>query len=230
MASCSFPVAISTVFDICRGILPHGPSRFWFSGGVTMEIRRLSGPEFAVLAPQLVDVYMEAMGYDESVRVGRVGVWRREIMQPGFTALVALDHDEVLGLAYGYIGMPDTWWDRQVRRGVREAGGPDTRQLLLLRDYFEVAEIHVSPRLQGRGIGRLLLSRLLWLAPAGNAMLSTPEVEDEANNAFALYRSMGFRDELRHFYFDGDGRPFAVLSVPLPLPGKVEKSVVDGPD
>lgn len=192
-----------------------------------MEIRRLSGPEFAVLAPQLVDLYIEAMGYDPSIRAGRIDVWRREIVQPGFTALAALDQDEVLGVAYGYIGMPDMWWDRQVRRGIREAGGPDTRQVLLLRDYFEVAEIHVSPTQQGRRIGRILLSQLLWLAPAGNAMLSTPEVDDEANNAFSLYRSMGFRDELRHFRFDGDARPFAVLSVPLPLPGMVEKPAVE---
>jgi len=184
-----------------------------------LEIRRLSGPEFAVLAPRLVDLYIEAMGYDPSISAGRVAVWRQEIMQPGFTSLVALEHDTVLGVAYGYNGAPDMWWDRQVRRGFREAGGPDTRQLMLMRDYFEVAEIHVSPHQQGRGIGRLLLTELLWLAPASHAMLSTPEVEDEANNAFSLYRSMGFTDELRDFLFDGDGRPFAVLSVPLPLPG-----------
>lgn len=179
----------------------------------------MSGPEFAVLAPQLVDLYIEAMGYDPSIRAGRINVWRQEIMQPGFTALAALEQDEVLGIAYGYIGAPDMWWDRQVRRGFREAGGPDTRQLMLMRDYFEVAEIHVSPHQQGRGIGRLLLTELLWLAPAAYALLSTPEVDDEANNAFGLYRSMGFSDELRHFHFDGDGRPFAVLSLPLPLPG-----------
>ena len=195
-----------------------------------MEIRRLSGPEFAVLTPQLVDVYIEAMGYDPSIRSGRIDVWRREIVQPGFTALVALDHDRVLGLAYGYLGNPDTWWDRQVRRGIREMGGPDTRQVILLRDYFEVAEIHVDPSQQGRGIGRILLSKLLWLAPASHAMLSTPEVDDEANHAFSLYRSMGFGDELRHFQFDGDARPFAVLSVPLPLPGMVEKTAVEQPD
>lgn len=191
-----------------------------------IEIRRLSGPEFAVLAPQLVDLYIEAMGYDPGIRTGRVEVWRRETVQPGFTALAAFDGDTLLGLAYGYLGAPDLWWDRQVRRGFREAGGPDTRQAVLMRDYFEVAEIHVDPAHQGRGIGRQLLSQLLWLIPAGHALLSTPEVEDEANNAFSLYRSMGFRDELRNFQFDGDPRLFAVLSVALPLPGEVAKTAV----
>nr|WP_304503688.1 N-acetyltransferase [Corynebacterium lemuris] len=200
----------------------HGRPCSWFSGEVTIEIRRLTGPEFAVLTPQLVDLYIEAMGYDRSIRAGRIEVWRREIMQPGFTALAAFEQDTLLGVAYGYLGAPDLWWDRQVRRGFREAGGPDTHQAVLMRDYFEIAEIHVDPAHQGRGMGRQLLSQLLWHVPATYALLSTPEVENEANNAFSLYRSMGFRDELRNFHFDGDSRPFAVLSVALPLS--------DGPD
>lgn len=188
-----------------------------------MEIRRLSGPEFAVLSPQLVDIYIEAMDYDPSIRESRINVWRREISQPGFTALCALHHEEVVGLAYGYLGSPDHWWDQQIRRGFRAAGGPDVAQLELLRDYFEIAEIHVRPGLQGHGIGRHLLLELLRHAPASHAMLSTPEVPDEANNAFSLYRSMGFRDVMRHFRFNGDRRPFAILEVPLPLPEAAEK-------
>lgn len=185
-----------------------------------MEIRRLTGPEFAVLSPRLVEIYIEAMDYDPAISQSRTDVWRREITQPGFTGLVALDGDAVLGVAYGYLGAPDLWWDRQVRRGIRETGGPDTDQLALMRDYFEVAEIHVRPGHQGRGIGRKLLTSLLWNAPGSHALLSTPEVDDEANFAFGLYRSLGFRDVLRHFFFDGDARPFAVLSAPLPLPGQ----------
>ena len=49
-------------------------------------------------------------------------------------------------------------------------------------------------------------------------MLSTPEVENENNGAWRLYRSLGFGDVLRSHRFDGDTRPFAVLSRPLPLP------------
>lgn len=199
----------------------------WFSGGVTVEIRRLTGPEFSVLAPRLVDIYIQAMGYDASIHHRRTESWRREVVQPGFTALAAVEGDRALGVAYGYLGSQDLWWDRQVRRGLREAGGPTTEQVLLMRDYFEVAEIHVAPDSQGQGLGRNLLSQLLWNAPGRHALLSTPEVEHEANNAFSLYRSMGFRDVLRHFTFDGDARPFAVLAAPLPLPGMVEKPATD---
>ncbi|RNE49497.1 GNAT family N-acetyltransferase [Corynebacterium alimapuense] len=190
---------------------------------MTLEIRRLSGPEFAILCPRLVGVYIDAMNYDPAIRDSRTKVWRREIFQPGFTSLVALDQDEILGVAYGYLGTREMWWDRQIRRGIRQEGGPDTSQIELLRDYFEVAEIHVHPLHQSKGIGRILLSQLLWNAPGSNALLSTPEVDGESNLAFKLYRSMGFRDVLRHFIFDGDTRPFAVLSAPLPLPGMVNK-------
>lgn len=198
----------------------------WFSSDVTVEIRRLTGPEFAILTPQLVDIYLQAMDYDPGIRDNRIDVWRREIFQSGFTALVALKRDFVLGVAYGYLGSADLWWDRQIRRGFRELGGPTTDQIALMRNYFEVAEIHVDPEYQGHGIGRMLLSQLLWNAPGSHALLSTPEVDEEANYAFGLYRSMGFKDVLRHFSFDGDDRPFAVLSVPLPLPAVAEKTAL----
>ncbi len=183
-------------------------------------IRRLTGPEFSVLAPELVDIYIEAMGYSPSIRLQRIHVWRREIAQPGFTALIAQLDDQVVGVTYGFLGSSDRWWDKQLRRGFEEAGGATPEQLELLRSYFEVAEIHVAPKLQVRGIGRRLITELLWNAPASYVALSTPEVENENNPAFGLYRSLGFKDVLRHFYYQGDERPFAVLGRSLPLDAK----------
>ncbi|MHA2789369.1 N-acetyltransferase family protein [Corynebacterium sp. S7] len=184
---------------------------------MSITIRRLTGPEFSVLAPELVDIYIEAMRYSPSIRMQRINVWRREIVQPGFTALIAQLEDQIIGVAYGFLGSPDRWWDKQLRRGFKEAGGATPEQLELLHSYFEVAEIHVTPRLQVRGIGRRLLTELLWNAPASFVALSTPEVEQENNPAFGLYRSLGFKDVLRNFYYQGDERPFAVLGRALPL-------------
>ncbi|STC68424.1 GNAT family N-acetyltransferase [Corynebacterium pilosum] len=185
---------------------------------MSVTLRRLSGPEFSILAPRLVDIYIHAMGYAPGIRNDRIRVWRSEIYQPGFTAIVAMLNEQVVGVAYGFIGHPDRWWDQQLRRGFRERGGATPEQEAMLRDYFEVAEIHVTPRLQVRGIGRALLTELLWNAPASYAMLSTPEVPDEKNAAFGLYRSFGFEDVLRDFFYNGDARPFAILARPLPLP------------
>ncbi|EEI16992.1 GNAT family N-acetyltransferase [Corynebacterium lipophiloflavum] len=201
---------------------------------MTVTYRRLSGPEFAILAPDLVDIYITAMGYDPAIRSGRISVWQREIVWPGFTAVAAIERtataagsmggavdgavdETVVGIAYGFIGSRERWWDQQLIRGLRQNGGISPQHSAMLRDYFEIAEIHVHPSRQGAGIGRALLSRLLWNAPARWALLSTPEVANESNNAFGLYRSMGFRDILRDFYYAGDDRPFAILGRTLPL-------------
>ncbi|WP_257158547.1 GNAT family N-acetyltransferase [Corynebacterium cystitidis] len=185
---------------------------------MSVTLRRLSGPEFSILVPRLVDIYIDAMGYAPGIRSDRIRVWRREIHQPGFTSLIAVLNEEVVGVSYGFIGNPERWWDRQLRRGFAERGGATPQQQEMLRDYFEVAEIHVEPQLQVRGIGRALLTELLWNAPTSYAMLSTPEVPNEDNAAFGLYRSMGFEDVLRDFFYHGDTRPFAVLARALPLP------------
>lgn len=184
--------------------------------GVNVSIRRLSPSEFALIAPRLVDIYISAMGYDPAVQEQRLRAWRHDMIRPGFTSIIAATPNEVIGVAYGFLGSRETWWDRQVRRGLTLAGSQQEADEFM-SDYFEVAEIHVLPSAQGMGIGRKLLTELLWNVPAPKALLSTPEVEAEANNAFGLYRSMGFTDVLRHFYFDGDDRHFAVLGRPLPL-------------
>lgn len=115
------------------------------------------------------------------------------------------------------MGHSDTWWDKQLQRGFALAGGPTAEQIDLLRDYFELAEIHVHPSMQGKGLGRHLLDALAWNLPASNILLSTPEVPGEANGAFGLYRSAGFFDVLRNYYYPGDPRPFAILGARLPL-------------
>lgn len=188
---------------------------------VTVTYRRLSGPEFALLAPELVDIYLTAMGYDPGIRMQRIAVWRREVIWPGFAAVAAVEQrgpaETIIGIAYGFLGSRDRWWDRQLLRGLRQHGGPTPAQNAMISSYFEVAEVHVHPSRQGAGIGRAMLTELLGYAPARWALLSTPEVPGESNHAFGLYRKMGFGDILRNFYYDGDARAFAVLGRTLPL-------------
>lgn len=171
-------------------------------------------------APQLVDIYIEAMGYDPRVRNNRIATWRREVIQPGFTAIIAEAESTIIGLAYGFLGSPDTWWDRQLRRGFSTSGGITEERRDILSSYFELAEIHVCPTVQGHGVGRSLLRELAWNVPARHILLSTPEVNKENNAAFALYRSEGFRDILRHYYYPSDSRAFAILGARLPLHGR----------
>lgn len=182
-----------------------------------MSIRRVTNAEFSLITPRLVDIYLEAMEYSPSLRTPRIQAWKRDVIRPGFTCVVASSPNDVVGLAYGFLSSPDHWWDYQLRRGLRERRAPDDTQRRIKAGYFEVAEIHVRPRRQGAGIGRQLLTELLRNVPAPRALLSTPEVEGESNGAFGLYRSLGFTDVLRDFRYPGDDRPFAILERTLPL-------------
>ena len=48
-------------------------------------------------------------------------------------------------------------------------------------------------------------------------LLSTPEINGEANRAWRLYRRLGFTDVIRGYHFAGDPRAFAILGRALPL-------------
>ena len=184
---------------------------------MSFTIRRLTPAEFLVHAPAFVDLYIEAMNYERSTRLAHIDRWRRDITHPGFNAVTIMAPNGVAGVAYGFSGRPNYWWDTQLRRGLHAAKVPEQQQRSVLTSYFEVAEIHVSPAIQGHGLGRELLTELLWNIPERWAVLSTPEVANENNAAFGLYRSMGFIDLVRNHRYPGDVRPFAILGRSLPL-------------
>lgn len=184
---------------------------------VSYTLRRLSPQEFAIALPHLVDIYIAAMDYNPSVREGSISRWRADLIRPGFSCVVATDEYGIAGFAYGFLGTPDTWWDKQLRRALAACGGPTPEQEEILHNYFELAEIHVLPAKQGHGLGRALLEALAWNLPAHYILLSTPEVPHEANSAFGLYRKMGFGDFLRDLHYPADSRPFAILQSTVPL-------------
>ncbi|WJZ03169.1 GNAT family N-acetyltransferase [Corynebacterium freiburgense] len=184
---------------------------------VSVSLRHLSNPEFVHHAGQFVDIYVQAMCYHPGIRHTRINAWQQLTRNAGFTAICALEDRKPVGIAFGYIGNKHHWWYQQIQHGLLRSGkyGPEAKKIL--RHYFEIAEVHVLPSRQGRGIGRALVHALARHAESNYALLSTPEVDNENNAAFGLYRSLGFKDLLRNFYFSGDDRPFAVLWAPLPL-------------
>lgn len=172
---------------------------------------------------EALSIYVQAMGYPPGVEHMRAPMWSEHILRAGWRAVGAFDCASVsqiepdtpmLGIGYGYRGAPSYWWDTQVREGLEQSA----RNHQLLDNYFELTELHVRPDQQGRGTGRLLLQALLQGRPESRVLLSTPEVPDEHNRAWSLYRQLGFQDVLRNFTFRGDLRPFAVLGRELPLP------------
>ncbi|HEX6870300.1 MAG TPA: GNAT family N-acetyltransferase [Micromonosporaceae bacterium] len=163
----------------------------------------------------VVAVYGEAMGYPAGLLATRRGYMASHVHRPGFRAIASLDNQgTLLGFGYGYTSEPGQWWHDQVKNAI-----PKAQRAGWLTDCFEVVELHVRPAAQGHGLGAAQLRGLLSMTAAAKTLLSTPEADETASRAWRLYRRFGFVDVIRHFYFPGDQRPFAVLGRDLPLDG-----------
>lgn len=170
-------------------------------------------------------VYVDAMRYPRGTENQRASMWLEHMRRRGWQAVAAFDADSgahldgapLLGVAYGYCGAPDQWWQQQVVLGLQRGGRPDPEIARLMTSYFELTELHITPSAQGRGLGEALARRLLAGRSEANVLLSTPEIRGEANRAWRLYRRLGFTDIIRGHHFAGDPRPFAILGRALPL-------------
>ncbi len=179
-------------------------------------------------------VYVDAMRYPRGTEDQRASMWVEHTQRGGWKAVAAVEAPEqdssngppsnielssapLLGIAYGYCGAPDQWWQQQVVAGLHRVGADSTRIAELMNSYFELTELHIHPRAQGRGLGEALARRLLADRGESHVLLSTPEINGEANRAWRLYRRLGFADVIRGYHFAGDPRAFAILGRTLPL-------------
>lgn len=172
--------------------------------------------------PQAMNVYVTAMNYPRGTEIQRAPLWQEHTTRPGWKAVGAFDSsaagpERLMGIAYGYTGGRDQWWNQQVRSGLLRCGSSPERINAITDHYFELTELHVHPSAQGQQIGEAILTRLLDGRSEPQVLLSTPEIAEENNRAWRLYRRLGFADVLRGFTFAGDPRPFAVLGRALPL-------------
>lgn len=185
---------------------------------------------------EALGVYVDAMRYPRGTQAQRASMWLEHTRRRGWKAVAAVEvadravaavevaptadllgEGALLGVAYGYSGAPDQWWQQQVSQGLHRVGVPREEIARLMSSYFELTELHIHPRAQGRGLGEALARRLLADRGEANVLLSTPEIIGEANRAWRLYRRLGFTDIIRGYHFAGDPRAFAILGRTLPL-------------
>ena len=182
--------------------------------------------------PDALGVYVDAMRDPRGTENQRAALWLEHTGRRGWRAVAAVEVDvpagatpsstelsgaPLLGVAYGYCGAPDQWWQQQVVVGLQRGGLPGPEIAKLMASYFELTELHIHPRVQGQGLGEALARRLLADRSEANVLLSTPETNGEANRAWRLYRRLGFVDIIRGYHFTGDPRAFAILGRKLPL-------------
>lgn len=192
----------------------------------------LSPREMARRLGDALGVYVTAMGYPPGTEGHRASMWLDHTHRRGWQAVAAVEADSrpgetpspaclsrapLFGVAYGYRGAPDQWWQQQVVLGLQHRGVAEPDIAALMNSYFELTELHIVPHAQGRGLGEALARRLLAGRTEANVLLSTPEINGEDNRAWRLYRRLGFADVIRSHHFAGDPRAFAILGRTLPL-------------
>jgi ribosomal protein S18 acetylase RimI-like enzyme len=182
-----------------------------------VNIAELGRPGFLAHVDEQLAIYVEAMDAGLDELPSRRAIMERHAGNPGLRALAAIDDSSgrMVGFAYAFRGLPGQWWHDVVKSGIVAASGRAVAQTWLA-DSLEIAEVHVRPEYQARGIGRHMVMTLAAGRSERTVVLST---RDAATPARRLYRSLGFTDLLTDFQFPGSGPPYAVMGAPLPLPG-----------
>jgi ribosomal protein S18 acetylase RimI-like enzyme len=183
-----------------------------------IAIGELDRSGFLASLDDFVGIYAAAMGADPAELPSRRAIMERHSGSPDFRAIAvtAGSSGRLVAFSYGFRGLPGQWWHDVVRAGISAAAGLRTAGEWL-DDVLEVAEVHVHPDYQARGIGRQMMLTLTACRTERTAVLSTRDAQTPARR---LYRSLGFADLLTGFLFPGGGPPYAVMGARLPLPAE----------
>jgi GNAT superfamily N-acetyltransferase len=184
-----------------------------------VSVCELTPAGFTARLDELLAVYAAAMRPPPELLAGRRAIMAGHAANPGFRALAVTDDatGQAAGFGYGFHGAGGQWWHDTVHRALTASRG-DAAAAAWLGDSFEVAELHVAPDYQGRGVGAGLLLRLTSGRPERTALLSTRDADTPARR---LYRGTGFTDLLTAFrFFPGGDPPYAVMGAELPLRGR----------
>lgn len=176
-----------------------------------MDVQTGGVEVFGTRMADLLAVYRSAFLVVHEPDPDRATAERLAIMQRHARAerLLVATVDDAAGLAgfcYGFRGRSGQWWHDTVWRGV---GGSDRAQQWF-GDCREIAELHVRPDAQGKGLGRALLRAALAGAQESTAALSVLDAEDSP--ARHLYAAEGFTPLLEGFRFPGNATSYAVLA------------------
>ncbi len=179
------------------------------------EVGELAPSDFLAHLDSLLQIYAAAMGARREELAARGAIMERHTRNPAFRAIAATvePQQHIVGFAYGFRGTSGQWWHDVVRDALANRAGQAAARSWL-SDAMEIAEVHVHPVYQARGIGRRMLTALTDGRLERHAVLSTRDTESPARR---LYRSMGFSDLLTGFLFPGGGPRYAVMGAALPL-------------
>lgn len=175
----------------------------------------LSRAAFVAELDVLTAVYAAAMQPETDQLAGRRSIMEQHSRYGGFRALAvrARNHGQIVGFSYGFLGADGQWWHDTVVAALTAKSGQGM-SAAWLTDSLEIAEVHVLPDFQHRGVGKSLVLGLAEARRERTAVLSTPDTESTARR---LYRGLGFEDLLTGYRFPGAPVTYAVMGAVLPL-------------
>ncbi|GAA4580582.1 GNAT family N-acetyltransferase [Planotetraspora phitsanulokensis] len=181
-----------------------------------IQLRRVGPDRFIAALDTVLTIYAAAMRPPPDQLPGRLAIMRNHATYPEFVCMLA-EAPEIVAFAYGFHGTEGQWWHDVVRRALRDrAGAPVAEQWF--GDALEIAEVHVHPDHQGKGIGRRMIHGLCEGRSERTAVLSTHDAPTAARH---LYRDIGFVDLMTEFVFPGGYEDYAIAGARLPLPPPV---------
>jgi ribosomal protein S18 acetylase RimI-like enzyme len=182
-------------------------------------IFELNRTDFLSTVGEFLAIYAAAMGAEPGELPTRQTIMERHARNPEFRALAVSSGEpaHIVAFTYGFRGVAGQWWHDVVRSAIVASSGPSVASGWL-DCVMEIAEVHVHPDFQARGIGRRMVQALTAGRSERTAVLSTRDAQTPARK---LYYSLGFEDLLTSFLFPGGGPPYAVMGAVLPLAGQI---------
>ena len=171
------------------------------------QIEVLDAEGFEPHVKTAAHIYGAAMQRGPEMVVQRCEIMHTHLGRRGYVAVIALEDDEPVGFGYGYLGRRGEWWHDIVVGAL----GRELAQRWMT-DAFELAELHVLPSHQGKGLGRRVLDEVVARADGSTMVLSTHDRESPARS---LYRASGFLDLCGGLVFPGSKEVYAIMGKDL---------------
>lgn len=148
-------------------------------------IRLLTGSDALRLAASVWRCYDEVFGDIVDYATWRSELFERHAGRDGYRLAAAINDDQVIGFAWGYVGQRGQYWSDLVSDAL-----PSEVVAQWVGDHFEFVELAVLPEHRGSGLGQALHDRLLD-GVKRRCLLSTSDDPDDP--AVRLYTRSGWR-------------------------------------
>lgn len=148
-------------------------------------IRLLGAGDTLALEAGVWPCYDQVIGDFSDYATWRTDLFDRHAGRDGYRLAVALDDDEVIGFAWGYVGQRGQYWTDLVHDAL-----PSKVVARWVGDHFEFVELAVLSGQRGTGPGRALHDRLLDEVTR-RCLLSTSD--EPGDPAVKLYIRSGWR-------------------------------------